>query len=230
MLVAYPNAGPWVEDWLSTPRFTRYLDEADGDRGRALAAYEWNLVLGQALMRDIAHFEVALRNAYDATIVARWDGSAHWLLDPASPAVAPLWRAYQGKQTDFNAHNRRSVAKAIARCGGPGARPAAVITELTLGFWQHMTDPAHEKSVWIPFLHHAWPRKTNREEVDRKIRRITDARNRTAHHEPMFNLPRGGTVLDVHHDIVDLLTLLLPGLALYVARTSTVAEALSRKP
>lgn len=33
-------AAAWVETWLSTPRFTRYLREVGNDHQRALALYE----------------------------------------------------------------------------------------------------------------------------------------------------------------------------------------------
>ena len=55
----------WIDAWLGSPRFQKYVDSCEGDRSRALALYEWNVTLAQALMRDIAHFEIALRNAYD---------------------------------------------------------------------------------------------------------------------------------------------------------------------
>jgi hypothetical protein len=34
--------------------------------------YEWNLRLGAALMRDIAHIEIAVRNAYDRAMRQHW--------------------------------------------------------------------------------------------------------------------------------------------------------------
>ncbi len=82
----------WIEGWLGKPRFDPYVAACAGNRVRALALYEWNVSLAQALMRDIAHFEVALRNAYDATLTRQWKGSGHWLLDPAPPVVLPMWR------------------------------------------------------------------------------------------------------------------------------------------
>jgi hypothetical protein len=72
---------------MSAPRFARYLTETGGDRDRALSWYEWNIRLGNALMRDIAHFEVALRNAYDQALIAR------------SPAGAPHW-GYRTNRVD----------------------------------------------------------------------------------------------------------------------------------
>lgn len=53
----------WVRDWLSAQRLQTYLDASDNSLTRALRLYEWNVNLGQTLMKDIAYFEVALRNA-----------------------------------------------------------------------------------------------------------------------------------------------------------------------
>lgn len=63
----------WVLEWLSSPRLQTYLDASGNNLQRALRLYEWNINLGQTLMKDIAFFEVALRNAYDREIDSRWD-------------------------------------------------------------------------------------------------------------------------------------------------------------
>ncbi|MGH3849102.1 MAG: hypothetical protein ACRDRT_05270, partial [Pseudonocardiaceae bacterium] len=60
--------GPWAEAWLSPPRFGVYLAAAGQDRHLALQLYEWNAIVSAAFHRDLAHLEVALRNAYDAAI------------------------------------------------------------------------------------------------------------------------------------------------------------------
>jgi hypothetical protein len=65
---ALPPAGRWVEARLSAPRFEVYLAAASGDRARALALYEWNAQLSAALLHDLAHLEVGLRNAYDVAL------------------------------------------------------------------------------------------------------------------------------------------------------------------
>lgn len=64
-------------------------------------------------MRDIAHVEVAVRNAYDSVMMAHWQGGQHWLLDPTSPVIAPLWRTRRGHRTDLNARNRASHHKPL---------------------------------------------------------------------------------------------------------------------
>lgn len=160
--------GQWIDVWLSEPRFGRYLRDVGGDRERALALYEWNLQLGAAIMRDVAHVEVALRNAYDRVMNKHWRGQAHWLLEDASPVLAPLWRTRRGRRIDLNARNRTTVSDAIRRCGGvSSAKPGEVIAELSFGFWRHCTDAAHEKALWVPYLHRAWPKKTSRAALER---------------------------------------------------------------
>lgn len=131
------NTGAWIEAWLSETRFARYLAEASGDRGRALDLYEWNLRIGAALMRDIAHIEVAIRNAYDQAMQQHWHGTGHWLLDPTSPVLTALWRTRDGRRSDMNARNRSAVTGARSRCGGASASPGQVIAELSFGFWRH---------------------------------------------------------------------------------------------
>ncbi len=65
-----PDDGPRPELWLSTPRLRRYLAACGGDRERALRLYDWNARISAALLCDLAHFEVALRNAYDRALMA----------------------------------------------------------------------------------------------------------------------------------------------------------------
>jgi hypothetical protein len=67
-----PPSGPWVETWLSKARLAKYLASADGNPQRALELYEWNSQVSIALMRDLAHVEIALRNAYSETIAQHW--------------------------------------------------------------------------------------------------------------------------------------------------------------
>lgn len=223
-------AAAWVETWLSTPRFARYLREAGNDHQRALALYEWNLQLGAALMRDIAHVEVAVRNAYDSVMTARWQGAQHWLFDPASPVLAPLWRTRRGHRADLNVRNRATVTEAIRRCGGASAKPGEVIAELSFGFWRHCTDAAHEKTLWVPYLHLAWPKKTSRVALERSLTTINNARNRASHHEPLFGTQPGRDLAAAHHEVLRLSNMLIPELGGYIKDTTTVPMILANRP
>jgi hypothetical protein len=66
------------------------------------------------------------------------------------------------------------------------------VSNLTLGFWAHMTDRSHERDLWIPYLHRAWPAGTDRAAVARGVGAVNAVRNRAVHHERLFNPTRGG--------------------------------------
>jgi hypothetical protein len=79
--------GRWVERWLSSPRFARYLAAAGGDRQLALDLYEWNAAVSAAVLHDLAHLEVGLRNAYDRALTAA-DPAGDWTR-PGNPCWRP---------------------------------------------------------------------------------------------------------------------------------------------
>lgn len=175
-----------VERWLSTPRFAPYLAACGGDVDRAIDLYEWNILLGQALMRDIAHFEVALRNSYDRMMCERWKGS-HWLLDEQSPVLRPIIRVNKNKNPrDVNLVNRRAIHEARNNAHDR-QNPNQIIANLTLGFWTHLTDRSRERDLWIPYLHAAWPKGIDRNGLNRSLAAINRVRNRVAHNERLFD-------------------------------------------
>ena len=202
-----------AEQWLSRPRFSTYLRACDGSVENALRLYEWNIDMGGVLMKDIAYLEIALRNAYDRVLTQRWhDGEGrHWLFAPNSPVNVPLARrASSGAQFDANALNRKNIEAAKMKDDGE-RYPDRTIANLSFGFWAHMTDRAHERVLWIPIVHHAWPMGTSRSSLDAKLRIVNTARNRIAHHEHLFNA-RNDDLLPVHVDriVMELLGMLLP--------------------
>lgn len=219
----------WVEEWLSPARFSVYLAKAGGDHARALALYEWNSTLSCAVLHDLGHFEVALRNAYAAALDRTWQGAQHWLDDPASPLRAPLWRMKRrrtGRQrVDVNQKIRRAIDDA-RRKHGLEASPGKIIAELSLGQWRYLSSAAHEKTLWVPYLHHAFPSGTSRAEVDAKIGDLHRLRNRAAHWEPLLQEP----VADRVSDLLRVAGLLNANLASYIQRHSQVSNLLGNRP
>ena len=206
-----------LEVWLSPARYARYLDAASNDDSIAFELYLWNEGLAQAVLRDVSFFEIALRNAYAAQFDTFWNGDKHWLFDDESPIRRPIERKNKRKQvTDANRINRNAIDRLVV---GLGKRATSdnVISNLTLGFWAHMTDRSHERNIWIPFLHNAWPAGTSRKELNGKIESINEIRNRAAHHEHLFNIENGTAQVkqacnnavmlfsDLQPDIVDLI-------------------------
>ena len=208
-----------IERWLSPSRFLPYLDACNGDVDRAFKLHEWNIMLGQALMGDIAHFELALRNAYDRTLTERFSGSEHWLFDVNSPVTRPIIRMSKTKKLrDVNLVNRRAVEDARGRAHD-SSNPNQVIAGLTLGFWAHMTDRSRERDLWIPYLHAAWPAGTDRAKLNLKLEKINKLRNRVAHNERLFNPSKKDcSPKDIDADITELFRALSPEAHMIICR------------
>ena len=220
----------WAERWLSTERLVPYLEASDGDLGTALDLYRWNAELGQVLMRDISFFEVALRNAYDNVMQECWQGDDHWLLDDKSPARKQVVRK-RGKG-DANEVNRKIIDRA-AKGLTPGYSAGQLVSSLTLGFWVHLTDRSREAVIWRTCLHRAWPKGTNRAELQDHLDGILRVRNRVAHGERLFD-PRREQLspMRVDADVVRLLGLLCPQAAeyLYPNDAAPIEEFLEKNP
>lgn len=225
--------GRWVDDWLSAARFATYLTATAGSRRRALALYEWNVQAALAMQQDLCHLEVGLRNAYDAALRAHWAGPVDWTSDPVT-VFPPTPSARGGAGTsnpqsrvDVNARPRTLLIKARQDAGGPTAQPGKVIAELSLGFWRYLSVKRHEKTLWVPYLRHAFPTGTDRAiDVDHRIHRLHTLRNRVAHHEPLLgvNLPARLA------DITDLATLINPDLGAYITATTRIPQAIASRP
>jgi hypothetical protein len=182
-------------------------------------------------MHDLAHLEVALRNAYDTTMTATRPGHApHWLDDPQGPIRAPLLRTRRrrdGTRTrlDVNRKPRELVEQARRRCGA-AAPVGKVIAELQLGFWRYLTSSAHEKTLWVPHLHVAFPAGTKRVDIDRAIGELHLVRNRVAHHEPLFALP----IAQRSAELINLCSLLIPELGQHLQAVTQVPALLEARP
>ena len=175
-----------VISWLSEPRYSKYLEVTRGDDAVALDLYLWNIGLAQAVLKDVSFFEVALRNAYDRAISSAWSGSDHWLLDDASPVRRPILRTNKrGQVNDANRLNRNSIDH-LRNGLRENATADDIVSNLALGFWAHMTDRSHERDLWIPIIHKAWPKGADRNDVNGRIAGINKIRNRAAHHEHLF--------------------------------------------
>jgi hypothetical protein len=201
----------WASGWLSKSRFDSYLRLCDGNPDIALQLHEWNLKLGQALMGDIAHFELALRNSYDRVLRERFAGNKHWLYDEDSPVIHPIMRKSKTKiLRDVNLVNRRAISDAKGRAHDP-SNPNQVVSGLMLGFWAHMTDRSRERDLWIPYLHHAWPTGTNRATLNLKLERINKLRNRVAHNERLFDPGKGNLSPKlIDSEMLELMSMLCP--------------------
>ena len=221
--------GPWLDAWLSAPRFATYLAAAGGDRRRAFDLYEWNARVAGAFFRDLAHLEVALRNAYDTAIVTHTAPSLpHWTQDPYRLFPVQMRTANDGTQFDANATARKQLQDA-ARKIGANQPPGKTIAELSFGFWRYLSTGARHTPLWIPYLHHAFTPGTSRPAVDRPVADLHRFRNRIAHHEPLLRWPTATAqpLRDRYADIITIAGLISSDLRDYLAHTSTVLTTIT---
>lgn len=180
----------WIDTWLSTERFAPYLSHCGGNRQAALELYDWNASLSCSLFKDITHFEISLRNAYNQAFENKWQGPNHWLLDKNSPVRKEIIRKARvqkkKKDSDINFENRKNIRLAINRAGGRTAAPGKILAELSFGFWSSLTASNREQFLWTPYLRFAYPKGTDRKTVDVKLELIRQVRNRIAHIEPIY--------------------------------------------
>lgn len=225
--------GHWVDEWLSAARLSTYLAAASGSRQSALALYEWNLQAACAIQQDLCHLEIGLRNAYDGAIRAHWTAASDWTKQPAVLfPPAPRRRGGKGAGNpraivDVNAKARELLIKARLDAGGATAQPGKVIAELSFGFWRYLSAKNHEKTLWVPYLHHAFPAGTHRaHDVDARIGSLHTLRNRVAHHEPLL-----GVNLCKHlADVTVLAALISPDLGAYITATTRIPQAIAERP
>lgn len=177
----------WAQRWLSAERLAPYLAACDGDPERAIELYEWNIGLGQAILRDISHLEVALRNACDRAMRESWGEG--WLTDGDSPARRPVMRSSARGQLDANRINRKTIDAAIDRLPS-NYEHGDLVAALMLGFWVHLADRSREVVIWRTGLYRAWPAGTRRQDLQQSLYGILTMRNRVAHVERLFD-PKG---------------------------------------
>jgi hypothetical protein len=220
----------WIERWLSAPRFAVYVADAAGDRGLALARYQWNAEVAAAFHHDLGHLEVGLRNAYDRALSHRdRPGDQHWVYDPSRHFPVQRRKGRGGTTYDANATTRRKVAEAISAAsdaaGAPHPAPGKVIAELNLGFWRYLTVKRLDQ-LWRTHLYRAFPRGTRRGDIGDLVDGLHGLRNRVAHHEPLLRL----WLADRHADILVLAGLLSAQLRDHVAAHTSVPDLLANRP
>ncbi len=222
----------WIESCLSSGRFSTYVKAAGGSRERALDLYQWNAKLSAAFLHDLSHLEVGLRNACDRQLnEAVLDGDNHWS-DPATlmalfPVTLRRDRA-SGRVRDGNKTPRANVERARLSAETFPDSPliaGKIVAEIMFGFWTYLLSDAHEKTIWVPYLHKAFPKGTDRGLLNDALGSLRVFRNRVAHHENILN----GSESE-RRRIVFLTRLLSPEALTHLRLNSDVAELLAARP
>ncbi|MES0834701.1 hypothetical protein [Nocardiopsis tropica] len=161
---------------VPAPRLAPYLALAGGDRGRALALYEWGARVSAAAFEDIAHLEVLLRGGMDRVLRAHFreaERGIPWFLLPVPGG-------------EYVAEASGRVRERL-RQEGRETRDQ-VVAAMSFGFWSGMLGPGYEE-LWRACLHRAFPGSSGRRaEVAATAEGVRRFRNRIAHHDSVLGV------------------------------------------
>lgn len=214
-----------LTEWLSVPRFGRYAVVA-GPPARAFALYDWNAQVAAAALRDLGHFEVALRNAYDAELSAIFPD---WAVDEQTRLFARTGGTPADVQSQHEL-NDSSLSKLDVAYGGLGASPShgQVVAALDFGFWASLNRRERTATFWTPMLFRAFPKGSSRGDVHARVDNLRKFRNRLAHNEPVFSKRTG--LAERMRDLDTVFSWLRPEVAAWVGQRSAVPELVARCP
>ncbi len=175
------------EHIISEKRIRKYVAACGGDTRKAMTLYRLNLRLSQEIFTIVSCFEVALRNAIDREMVARWGND--WLRD----FVLPSGIFFNNGRIETS---RKIIYKAYEGLMRKGKYThEKLLAEMEFGVWKYMYS-AIEYNISGRVLLRAFPQKprsTPARNIDHsyiftELDYINNMRNRIAHHEPIcFN-------------------------------------------
>lgn len=197
-------------DAMSSARFATYLAAA-GSETAALQLYTWNTAASAALYGPLQVLEVTLRNAINSRLHV--SHGVRWFDDPKV----------------LRASESRIVGEVTQQLYDRGKQPTpgSVVAELSYGFWVALFANAYDTSIWRTDLHAVFrPRVKDRHGLHQTLDRLRTLRNRTAHHEPIFQR----NLAEDYKRIRTVVGLLSPPNLRWLDHHSTVDEVLGTQP
>ncbi len=158
---------------LGADRLQEYLFHTNQNITAALRLYVWDAALSSAFLSPLRTVEVALRNAIDERLTARY--TAPWYDDP-----------------EFLADGLSSLGKSIGQAkqrivdGGKTVTQPLMVARLTFGFWVNLLRPRYARSLW-PVLRAAFPRYTRRARASEVLEPLLVLRNRISHCQSIYD-------------------------------------------
>ena len=180
--------------------------------------------MGSAFHRDLATFEVTLRNSIDRCLV---------------DAYGRDWLTNGRPRLDHGADARvDSVLATLRRLGKP-ARPTNIIAALPFGFLVRLLGPGglisshgpkadYERTFWRKAVRNAFPYREHlaRRAAYAAVSPLHALRNRVAHCEPVYHLD---LALE-HRRILDVTGWMCPEMRTWISQKTQVPRLLAERP
>lgn len=196
---------------VSAARLGTFQALTKGD-AKALELHNQTLLVGSSLMSMIALIELSLRNLIDQQISSDF-AQPDWLINP-NPSVQlhdqerkaialATQHARKANYSKLSQAEKRAIDSKIYPHGIPPnikhetlsrkrweALPVTqgqVVAQTTIFLWKRLFSSDYEKTLWKRSLRKLFPNKTiARSDVSVHLEALYAARNRVAHHEPVY--------------------------------------------
>jgi hypothetical protein len=160
---------------LSSNRLGPYLASAQGDLDRAMALYEQNQALSEALYVPLQNLEVGLRNRLNTLFNTRF---------------GPTWFETDLLQKPIQIRSVHEAQEKLKRACKP-LESGRIVAELNFGFWTGFFDGCYDQPLWHHYLRDVFLGASPAQPLTRKLfsgrlEGIRRLRNRVFHHEPIF--------------------------------------------
>ena len=198
-------------DLISEPRLATYMRFTSCE-DKAIELHNMTLQVGSSLMAVIALIELGLRNLADQRIAVAYNDE-NWMISERS-GIDFREKEKRSIKTAIQHAKKAQYAKltyrekqAIDRKAFPEGVPAGikhenlsrkrwetfevsqgqVISQTTIFFWKRLFSSDYEALLWRRSLRKVFPMKhIKRKEVAIHLEAIYSARNRIAHHDPVY--------------------------------------------
>ena len=184
------------------------------DDFKALELHNMTLQVGSSLMAVIALIELALRNVSSEQI-ARDFGKDGWLLEPPETMKLrdkelrsikhAVQHAKKAQYAKLSYREKQSLDDSIYPNGLPAnikhetlskkrietfdASHGQVIAQTTIFFWKRLYSGDYDEPLWRRSLKRVFPQKhVERSDVSLHLESLYTARNRVAHHDPVYGV------------------------------------------
>jgi hypothetical protein len=200
-----------IAAFLSSERLSTF-QSITGSMREAILLHQQMLQLGTTLMSVTAVIEVAIRNAICERISTQLGGG--WLRTPPASFVwdraekSKIGIAESSARKAVYAKMPHAVKKSLDAQVFPHGIPSGlthddiskerlkqivvadgqIIAQLTMAFWKRLFSSEYEYELWDRSLKYIFPdKKLKRSDIATQFEEIYQARNRIAHHEPIYD-------------------------------------------
>ncbi|OYX85041.1 MAG: hypothetical protein B7Y83_06175 [Flavobacteriales bacterium 32-34-25] len=168
--------------YLSRPRYNRYLLATANDYNRAKRLYHANIKLAQAFHPILSQFEVILRNSLCLKL-STYFGDPDWIINQKNGFMnhSSLASSHHFLKTSIRKTETNLTRRAIPITSGK------IISDQNLGFWLALFLPHHYRLIAGQPIH-IFPYKPSIEDrasIYSKLDDIRSFRNRVNHCEPI---------------------------------------------